>query len=253
MRTHSEKRDDQAYIVKTFGDRMIQARELCGISQQRAAELLGYANSSKLAKIEAASDTNSVPLWLIPKAAEIYGVSVDYLFGVSDDWERDPIKSQERQIGQWLEDRWQQVRDAQDHAFKALHAKQTELSEAIARTKRRAKENLEQVERVRQNNRAFDDLRGGAKLLRLLAETAEEAMGLGYELNKLRALSEAEQVIDDVLSDHHHPAIDRKRPDHQSAKQALDELKSNIDESRASLGVERGSAFEKIEKNIKLA
>jgi transcriptional regulator with XRE-family HTH domain len=253
MRTHSEKRDDQAQIVKTFGDRMIQARELCGISQQRAAELLGYANSSKLAKIEAASDTNSVPLWLIPKAAEIFGVSVDFLFGVSDDWDRDPIKSQERQVGQWLEAHWKRAQEAQADAFKALHAKQVELSEAIARTKARAKENLQQVERVRELNPEFDELKGGAKLLRLLTETAEEAMGLGYELNKLRALSEAEQVIDDVLSDHHHPAIDRKHPDHQSAKQALDELKSNIDESRASLGVERGSAFEKIEKNIKWA
>jgi transcriptional regulator with XRE-family HTH domain len=239
MRTHLEKRDDQAKIVKTLGERMIRARELCGISQQRAAELLGYQNSSKLAKIEAASDTNSVPLWLIPKAAEIYGVSVDYLFGVSDDWDRDPIKSQERQIGQWLEDHWKLAQEAQDSAFKTLHTKQVELAEAVEHTKRRAKENLECVERVRQNNKAFDGLRGGAKLLRLLAETAEEAMGLGYELNKLRALSEAEQVIDDVLSDHHHPAIDRKHPDHQSAKQALDELKINIDENYVRLGVER--------------
>jgi transcriptional regulator with XRE-family HTH domain len=235
MRTHSEKRDDQAQIVKTFGDRMIQARELCGISQQRAAELLGYANSSKLAKIEAASDTNSVPLWLIPKAAEIFGVSVDFLFGVSDDWERDPIKSQERQVGKWLEEHWQQVRGTQDQAIRALHDKQAELSATIERTLWRSKENLECAERVRQNNRAFDDLRGGAKLLRLLAETAEDAMGLGFELEKLRTLAEAERVIGEVLENPRHPANDWKHPEHEPAKRAFDELKLNIDESRTRL------------------
>jgi transcriptional regulator with XRE-family HTH domain len=239
MKTQHAQRDVQAQLVKTFGERMIKARELCGYSQQRAAELLGYANSSKLAKIEGATDTNSVPLWLIPKAAEVYQVSVDFLFGVSECWQRDPIAAQEQQVGQWLEARWQQVQETQDGAFKALHAKQSELSESIDRTQRRSKENLECLDHVRKHNKAFDDLRGGAKLLRLLAETAEDAMGLDYELEKLRTLSEAEQAVYDTLKNPRHPAIDRKHPDHQSAKQALDELKSNIDASRARLGVEQ--------------
>jgi transcriptional regulator with XRE-family HTH domain len=229
----------QTEIVKTFGARMVKARELCGYSQKKAAKLLGYRNSSKLAKIEAASDTNSVPLWLIPKAAEVYEVSIDYLFGVSACWQREPIAAQEQQVGQWLEARWQQLKEAQDGAFKALHDKQAELSESIDRTLRRSKENLECVERVRQSNKAFDDLRGGAKLLRLLAETAEDAMGLGFELEKLRTLAEAERVIGDVLENPRHPANDRKHPDHQSAKQALDELKSNVDASRARIEDQR--------------
>jgi hypothetical protein len=178
-------------------------------------------------------------LWLIPKAAEVYQVSVDFLFGVSECWQRDPIAAQEQQVGQWLEARWQQVQETQDGAFKALHAKQSELSESIDRTQRRSKENLECLDHVRKHNKAFDDLRGGAKLLRLLAETAEDAMGLDYELEKLRTLSEAEQAVYDTLKNPRHPAIDRKHPDHQSAKQALDELKSNIDASRARLGVEQ--------------
>jgi transcriptional regulator with XRE-family HTH domain len=243
----------QTEIVKTFGARMVQARELCGYSQKKAAKLLGYSNSSKLAKVEAASDTNSVPLWLIPKAAEVYQVSIDYLFGVSDCWQRDPVAAQEQQVGQWLEARWQEVRDAQDRAFKALHDKHAELSDSIERTLRRSKENFECLEQVRRNSKAFDDLRGGAKLLRLLAETAEDAMGLGFELEKLRTLAEAERVMGDVLESPRHPVNDRKHPEHEQAKQAFDALKSNIDESRARLGVEQGSAFEKIEKNIKSA
>jgi transcriptional regulator with XRE-family HTH domain len=244
------KRIDQAHVVKTIGERLRAARELCGYSQQKAAKLLGYSNSSKLAKIEAASDTNSVPLWLIPKAAEVYQVSIDFLFGVSECWQRDPVAAQEQQIGQWLEAHWREVKDAQDQAFKALHDQQAELSAAVDRTLRRSKENLQQVERVRQNNKAFDDLRGGAKLLRLLAETTEDAMGLDYELKKLRTLSEAERLIGDILENPRHPANDRKHPEHEQAKAAFEQLNQNVSESRVRRGIEQGSAFEKIDKNI---
>lgn len=243
------RRSEYVQVVKTLGERMRAAREICGFSQQKAAHLLGYANSSKLAKIEGSID--SVPLWLIPKAAEVYGVSIDFLFGISDEWERDPVFSQERQIGKWLVDHWQQAQVAQNHAFKALHAKQAELSEAIVRTNRRAKENLEQVERVRELNPAFDELKGGAKLLRLLIETAEEAMGLSYELNNIRSLDQAERLMDDISGNPRHPVNDPKHQDYQPAKQALDELKSKIDESRVRLGVERCSKNEKLETTIK--
>ncbi|MBL1266148.1 hypothetical protein, partial [Candidatus Methylomicrobium oryzae] len=111
--------------------------------------------------------------------------------------------------------------------------------ESVDRTLRRSKENLQQIEQVRRNNRAFDDLRGGAKLLRLLAETAEDAMGLGFELEKLRTLAEAERVIGDILEDPRHPANDWKHPAHEEAKSALEQLNQNVSESRARLEEQR--------------
>ncbi|WP_155920598.1 helix-turn-helix domain-containing protein [Methylobacter luteus] len=227
------RRNEYEQIVKTLGERMKAARELCGYSQIQAASLLGYANSSKLAKVEGSID--AVPLWLIPKAAEVYQVSIDFLFGVSDCWQRDLTAAQEQHVGQWLEAQWKQAQEAQDCAVRSLHDKQVELKEAIDRTLRRSKENLECVKHVRENNKAFDQLRGGAKLLRVLAETAEEAMGLGFELEKLRTLSEAERVLDAVLDNPHHPAVDPKAPDHACAKQALDELKAKAAIARAEL------------------
>ena len=74
-------RMEQAAAVKTIGARMRQARELCNLSQSAAAKRLGYSNSSKLSKVEGATDTNSVPLWLILRAAKVYEVSIDFLFG----------------------------------------------------------------------------------------------------------------------------------------------------------------------------
>ena len=89
--------------MKTIGARLREARELCNMSQQRAAEALGYSNSSKLAKIEGATDTNSVPLYLIPKAATLYDVSTDFLFGLTEDWERGEGGLEDRESFGWLQ------------------------------------------------------------------------------------------------------------------------------------------------------
>lgn len=60
---------EQARLVQTIGARLAEARELCNMSQSVAAQRLGYSNSSKLSKVEGATDTNSVPLWLIVRAS----------------------------------------------------------------------------------------------------------------------------------------------------------------------------------------
>ncbi|MGZ8220025.1 MAG: helix-turn-helix domain-containing protein [Methylobacter sp.] len=182
---------EQAKVVKTFGQRMKEARELCNFSQKEAASLFGYSNSSKLAKIEAASDTNSIPVWIIPKAAIVYTVSVDYLFGISDDWERDPVVSQERDITRWLFDHWERAKSAEVNAIRVLHNKVLILEKAVSRTISRSKENLDTINRVREINPQYDDkIKLGSKLARLLEETAEEAFGLSYDLKRYRAFVE---------------------------------------------------------------
>lgn len=70
------------------GQRFTKARELNGMSQCHAAELLGYRNSAPLSKIEAG--IAPPPPWLYKRASMIYGVSCDYLHGVSTFPERDP-------------------------------------------------------------------------------------------------------------------------------------------------------------------
>ena len=97
---------EQNAIVRTIGERMRQARELCNLSQSEAARRFGYANPSKLSKVEAAIDTNSVPLWLILNASRLYDVSVDFLFGITDDWE----SGLPRGSPAWLLDAWNKMR-----------------------------------------------------------------------------------------------------------------------------------------------
>jgi hypothetical protein len=65
-----------------FAERMYRARvDINGLPQLEAAKLLGFSNSSPLAKIEMGeSFARSMPVI----AARVYGVTTDYLLGVCD-------------------------------------------------------------------------------------------------------------------------------------------------------------------------
>ncbi len=68
--------------------RLILARKLNQLDQRAASRTLGYSNSSQLSKIEAGQA--SVSREFIVRAAIAYGVSTDYLLGLSNEPERDP-------------------------------------------------------------------------------------------------------------------------------------------------------------------
>ena len=172
-------RHEQAALVKTIGDRMRQARELCNLSQQTAAQRLGYQNSTKLSKVERATDTNSIPLWLIARAAKIYEVSVDFLFGASGDWDTGARMTQEREVSGWLFAAWDEQRRRDMLLLRRLHDRQ----EAIAKIVGGAHESAARLEvalkRFKELNPEFDsEMRGSATLdaaVRRSIEVAEEA------------------------------------------------------------------------------
>jgi transcriptional regulator with XRE-family HTH domain len=186
--TGAALRAEQVKVVKTFGIRMKEAREIAGITQIQAAALLGYSNSSKLAKVELASDTNSVPLWLIPKAAEVYDVSTDFLFGISEDWERDPTVSKQRNIGHWLFSHWKDANSAQVSALVTLNNKLSVLEKAVAVAVKRSRANLEVLRRVQELNPEFDELRGGSKLVYCMDEAVSESDKALAELKRYHCL-----------------------------------------------------------------
>lgn len=124
-------KQDQTALIKIIGARFKAARELCNLSQKEAARRMGYCNSTKLSKVERAADTKSVPLWLILRASQVYEVSVDYLFGLSDDWETGSVKTQERMVSRWLYGHFNQCRNRDIEALKALNAKLNRISESI--------------------------------------------------------------------------------------------------------------------------
>lgn len=151
---------EQAAVVKTIGARMREARELCNMSQSAAARRLGYSNPSKLSKVEGATDTNSAPLWLIVRASKLYDVSVDFLFGASDDFET----GLQRPVQTWLIGEWEKSRLADMKALEKLHRRVAAVSSLLPAVADEAERTAEAIGRFAELNPEFDDMRGGASL-----------------------------------------------------------------------------------------
>ena len=159
-------RKEQAAMVRTIGERMRHARELCNLSQSAAAKRLGYANPSKLSKVESATDTNSVPLWLIRKAAEVYEVSVDFLFGFTDDWEVGARMTQEREVSAWLANSLTELRERDLQAMKQINDRLAVLREAVNVGINMMREVNTALDRFTELNPEFEeDMRGSNRLV----------------------------------------------------------------------------------------
>lgn len=151
---------EQARLVQTIGARMAEARELCNMSQSTAAQRMGYSNSSKLSKVEGATDTNSVPLWLIVRASRLYDVSLDYLFGESDDWET----GLKRGVQGWLLDEWQKARVRDLATMERLHRRVSAVTTLLPAVASEAERAAEAIQRFAELNPEFADMRGSARI-----------------------------------------------------------------------------------------
>lgn len=80
--SEKQRKAEDARLRQIFGERMYKARvEINGWNQLHAAKMLGFSNSSPLAKIEMG---DAFPRIMPAIAARVYRVSTDYLLGVSD-------------------------------------------------------------------------------------------------------------------------------------------------------------------------
>lgn len=181
------KNAEQAQIVQTFGQRMKFARELCGYNQLVASNLLGYANSSKLNKIEHASDGVTFPWWLPVRAASVYQVSTDFLYGISDDWEHDPALSHPRQIQAILE----QLTAGDHDVIRNLYKQLSTVEKAAKHSLKRSAEMNSLVNQFRAVNPEFDGMKLGAKLLRVADAANTEAGIIGLELARYHSSTQS--------------------------------------------------------------
>jgi len=190
-------------LVRAVGSRMKAARELCNLSQVEAARRLGYRNSSKLSKVESASDTQSVPMLLVVKAAKLYDVSSDYLLGLSDDWETDARLSQERAVSGWLFEVWENTRARDMLILRRLNDRLEAMGSVISTMCNATSETYSMVERVREINPGFDDLRAGNRLLHCAKSAAEAAHAARLQMHRLHLqcsakFSNTEQITMDL-------------------------------------------------------
>ncbi len=179
-------RQEQAAAVKTIGARMRAARELCNLSQSAAARRLGYANPSKLSKVELATDTNSVPLWLIVRAARVYEVSVDFLFGATDDWEVGARMTQEREVSAWMFDAFDKLRQRDMETLKRLHDRVQTLTDAVATMLALSEDASVALDRFAELNPAFEEMRAGSRLVAAVERASDSAKAAKTKMERFR-------------------------------------------------------------------
>lgn len=159
-------KDEQIALVQAIGLRLREARLAAGLNQLAAAKRLGYANSSKLAKIEYGRHSTLIPIWVFQRAADIYGVSVDYLMCTSDRIQGDGMPSTVmEEMLEAMKAEWGRVTDRDVAAQQTILGRTALLEDALTAVETATVDALEALARVEAlNPYGWRKLRGGARL-----------------------------------------------------------------------------------------
>lgn len=156
-------------VSQVIAKRFIQARELNGLSQTEGAHALGYAKSGQLSLIE--SGRKAPPLAVLVKASEAYRVSTDFLLGVCDDPDRDPVSEiqlrMQRENARQLEDMSRRLGEALIESTKLMDPT-AQAARAFTGEGERLVVAISSF--VRLNRDEFDGMRGGATVLSALSK-----------------------------------------------------------------------------------
>lgn len=117
---------EQVRAVMQVGERLRQAREMNGWEVSEAARRLGFENAGSLSRLEHAKHVSAIPLYIIPRAAQVYGVSTDYLHGLTDDLSIAPALRMRRDVAVWLANEMERSRQRDIDAMLLLQ-EQVEL------------------------------------------------------------------------------------------------------------------------------
>jgi transcriptional regulator with XRE-family HTH domain len=191
----------QVELAREIGRRLRIARELAGRQQHESAHLLGYVQKGNLSRIESALDGRSaVPLWLLPRAARLYGVSADYLLGIVDDPEADALGSAERAVVALMGAVWDEQRRRDVRAVVAALARVAEIEADCAALARLTSGAASALQRFAELNSGWADMPGGATLSLKVTQAASASARLCSRLVKLHA--EARAVAAGPVTDH---------------------------------------------------
>ena len=191
------KSTERSALAKSIGKRLKEAREVAGMSQNFAAHKFGYANSSKLAKIEGGTDTNSVPLWLIARASRLYEVSIDFIFGESDDWELSAQACIERDVSKWVYDYWEQARKRDMEIIWRLQNRIKVFRDSVADMLGSSEELRAAVQRFIELNPDFEnEMRGGSRVISAVQRVNDVSGGANHKLKRFHEECQATRFKD---------------------------------------------------------
>lgn len=177
------------HLVGLIGARLAEARRLSGMAQLEASKRLGYQNSSRLSKIEAAGAIQLGQfLPVLIQCARMYGVPTDYLLGLTADPDPGAETQAQRAILTALRHTIEEHVTALTSKAAAAAGVAVSLREDVGALVDTAMTAVEAVARVRRLNPAFDEtIRGGAKMASTIDAMSTAAVTLRDNLRRFDA------------------------------------------------------------------
>jgi hypothetical protein len=127
-----------------------------------------------------------VPLWLIVRAARVYEVSVDFLFGATDDWEVGARMTQEREVSAWMFDTFDKLRQRDMETLKRLHDRVQTLTDAVAVMLAASEDASVALARFAELNPAFEEMRAGSRLVSAVERASDSAKAAKTKMERFR-------------------------------------------------------------------
>lgn len=176
-------------LAKTIGARLRAARLLAGVSEDEVAVALGYKNATQVCIAEKGNG-RIPPATAMLAYAELYGCSIDYLFGRLDDPKSNPITLQKEITGRNLTEFFgHPMLVAAEVMCEMLEKPMIEHQVADLKAARRHVERSMELEaawrRMRELNPGFDEaIRGAARMQSAINGVAEHSRKLEASANE---------------------------------------------------------------------
>lgn len=181
--------EENAKLRRIVGERFIAARDINGYHQQEAAEMIGYGNGTQLSLVEKGERLPPVPVFI--RAVEVFGVSVDYLMGLSDEPERDPRMAERQSAMRHVSG---MVMGLSEVVVNQLQLYLTRGAPSVMATRSLLQSGqalIDAVQTMRSRNPdAFDELLGGATVERTHEEFAKALLSAKSILDRHDRMSE---------------------------------------------------------------
>ena len=200
-----ESQKKRAKLKSVVSKRMLDAREMNGYSQAKAAGLFGYKSSSATQLSLCERGQRLPPLSVLLRACEVYRCSMDYLVGLSADPDRDPQAEVRRYIVESTNRMVQIQTNAVMEGMTAQLKKEGPLATACHSIANEGQTLVDALRRFMQLNAAAfnNEMRGSASVLAAL--DSFEANGLGHARRQLhrfdRVNAEANRRLQAIAAD----------------------------------------------------
>jgi transcriptional regulator with XRE-family HTH domain len=167
--------DSNSKLKLTVGKRFMDARELNGFGQTQAALMMGWKNATQLSLIE--QGKRMPPHQVLIIASTVFGTSIDFLLGLSNEPERDPKKAERDAAMRHVHSMIEANAKSMTGMLLQYLSNGTPAVSSARRLMACSTYLVDTVSRVRElNPKAFDEkLKGGARLIGAVRDM-DEAM-----------------------------------------------------------------------------